>query len=99
MAEGVIMHCRKECSNGGHYLATVLPVYDIGNYLFCLGYFYRYEDIMLKCWEHKGCNRPTFGKLVPPLQAAVDRLCPDKCLIPQVESSDKQQATPKATVC
>ncbi len=67
--------------------------------LFYLGYLYRYEDIMLKCWEQKGSNRPTFANLVPPLQTAVDRLCPDKCLIPAVKSGDKKQATPKATVC
>ncbi len=53
---------------------------------------------MRKCWEKKSTDRPTFAQLVPPLEAAVNKLCPDKSLIPQTQTAgDKPpQANPAA---
>ncbi len=46
---------------------------------------------MDKCWEKKGNDRPRFAELVPLLQTAVNRLCPDRSLIPQSQAEGDQQ--------
>ena len=50
----------------------------------------RYEDIIRKCWEKKPKERPTFAELVPDLQRALDKQCPDKSLIPKSQAMEGQ---------
>ncbi len=45
---------------------------------------------MRKCWEKKSADRPTFAELVPLLHTAVNRLCPDRSLIPQPQAAGDQ---------
>ena len=35
--------------------------------------FYRYTDIMRKCWEMKTKDRPSFAALVPVMQTALEK--------------------------
>ena len=49
---------------------------------------------MRLCWERKSKDRPTFAALVPALQTALDKQCPDRSLIPKPHGMEEQNRSP-----